>query len=109
MTEAFETRYGVAVAHAWGMTEMSPIGSFCSIKPDLDGLDREAMLDLKTKQGHPPFGVEFRIADDEGRDLPWDGATFGRLKVKGPAVAKAYFHRDEPILDERGFFDTGES
>jgi fatty-acyl-CoA synthase len=108
MTEAFETKYGVAVAHAWGMTEMSPIGSFCSIKPDLDGLDREAMLDLKTKQGHPPFGVEFRIADDEGRDLPWDGATFGRLKVKGPAVAKAYFHREEEILDERGFFDTGD-
>jgi len=108
MTETFERKYGVTVAHAWGMTEMSPIGSFCSIKPDFDGLDREAMLDLKTKQGHPPFGVEFRIADDAGRDLPWDGSTFGRLKVRGPAVAKAYFHRDEPILDERGFFDTGD-
>lgn len=108
MTEKFETKYGVTVAHAWGMTEMSPIGSFCSIKPDSDGLDREAMLDLKMKQGHPPFGVEFRIADDDGRDLPWDGATFGRLKVRGPAVAKAYFRREEPILDDRGFFDTGD-
>ena len=108
MTEKFETKYGVAVAHAWGMTEMSPIGSFCSIKPDSDGLDPEAMLDLKTKQGHPPFGVEFRIADDQGRDLPWDGVTFGRLKVRGPAVAKAYFHREEAILDDRGFFDTGD-
>jgi acyl-CoA synthetase (AMP-forming)/AMP-acid ligase II len=108
MTEKFETKYGVDVAHAWGMTEMSPIGSFCTIKPDYDGLDREAMLDLKMKQGYPPFGVEFRIADDEGRDLPWDGQTFGRLKVRGPTVSKAYFHRDEPILDDRGFFDTGD-
>jgi fatty-acyl-CoA synthase len=108
MTEKFETRYGVTVAHAWGMTEMSPIGSFCSIKPDHLGLDREAMLDLKTKQGHPPFTVEFRIEDDEGRALPWDGKVFGRLKVRGPAVARKYFHRDEDILDADGFFDTGD-
>ena len=56
------------------------------------------------------YGVDtFRLTDDEGSDLPWDGTTFGRLKVKGPAVAKAYFRREnEPILDERGFFDTGD-
>jgi acyl-CoA synthetase (AMP-forming)/AMP-acid ligase II len=108
MTEKFETKYGVTVAHAWGMTEMSPIGSFCSIKPDHAGLEHEAMLDLKVKQGHPPFTVEFKIVDDENRELPWDGTTFGRLKVRGPAVARAYFHRDEAILDEDGFFDTGD-
>ena len=108
MTEAFETKYGVTVAHAWGMTEMSPLGSVCSVKPDYGDISGEALLDLKMKQGHPPFGVEFRITDDEGRDLPWDGATFGRLKVRGPAVARAYFRRDEELLDEHGFFETGD-
>ena len=108
MTEAFETKYGVTVAHAWGMTEMSPLGSVCSVKPDYGDISGEALLDLKMKQGHPPFGVEFRITDDEGRDLPWDGQTFGRLKVRGPAVARAYFRRDEELLDEHGFFETGD-
>ncbi|AZO80417.1 MULTISPECIES: long-chain-fatty-acid--CoA ligase [unclassified Bosea (in: a-proteobacteria)] len=108
MTEAFETKYGVTVDHAWGMTEMSPIGSFCSIKPIYADLTGDALYDLKVKQGHPQFGVEFRLTDDDGTDLPWDGTTFGRLKVRGPAVAGAYYRHDQPILDERGFFDTGD-
>jgi acyl-CoA synthetase (AMP-forming)/AMP-acid ligase II len=108
MTVAFETRYGVRVSHAWGMTEMSPLGSFCSIKPDYGDISGEALFDLKVKQGHPPFTVEFRITDDAGRDLPWDGTTFGRLKVRGPAVARAYYGRDEAILDAQGYFDTGD-
>ncbi len=109
MTEAFERKYGVTVAHAWGMTEMSPLGSFCSIKPAQAHLTGDALYDLKVKQGHPPFTVEFRLTDDAGRDLPWDGKTFGRLKVRGPAVAGAYYRRaEEDILDEQGFFDTGD-
>ncbi|MGO4407232.1 long-chain-fatty-acid--CoA ligase [Bosea sp. RAF48] len=109
MTEAFERKYGVTVAHAWGMTEMSPLGSFCSMKPVYQQLEGEALYDLKVKQGHPPFTVEFRLTDDAGRDLPWDGKTFGRLKVRGPAVAGAYYRReDEDILDDHGFFDTGD-
>ncbi|ACA17172.1 AMP-dependent synthetase and ligase [Methylobacterium sp. 4-46] len=108
MTERFEREFGVSVTHAWGMTEMSPIGSFCSLKPEVSQLEGEARLDLKMKQGYPPFGVEFRLTDDAGRDLPWDGTTFGRLKVAGPAVAAAYFRDDTPILDDRGFFDTGD-
>ncbi len=108
MTEAFERKYGVTVAHAWGMTEMSPLGSFCSVKPVYQELEGEKLYDLKVKQGHPPFTVEFRLTDDAGRDLPWDGKTFGRLKVRGPAVAGAYFKRDEEILDDQGFFDTGD-
>ncbi|WP_332681722.1 long-chain-fatty-acid--CoA ligase [Bosea sp. (in: a-proteobacteria)] len=109
MTEAFETKYGVTVDHAWGMTETSPIGSFCSLKPDYADLEGEALYDLKVKQGHPQFTVEFRLTDDEGKELPWDGRTFGRLKVRGPAVAGAYFRReDEDILDAHGFFDTGD-
>lgn len=109
MTEAFETRYGVTVAHAWGMTEMSPLGSFCSIKPAYHALQGEALLDLKTKQGHPPFTVEMKITDDAGAPLPWDGRTFGRLKVRGPAIAASYMRGDGgDILDHDGFFDTGD-
>nr|WP_047582481.1 long-chain-fatty-acid--CoA ligase [Methylobacterium sp. ZNC0032] len=108
MTEVFERKYGVDVAHAWGMTEMSPLGSFCSLKPVYQGLEGDALYDLKVKQGHPPFTVEFRLTDDAGRDLPWDGQTFGRLKVRGPAVAGAYYRSDGAILDDHGFFDTGD-
>ncbi|MEH3147526.1 MAG: long-chain-fatty-acid--CoA ligase [Methylobacterium frigidaeris] len=108
MTERFERDYGVTVMHAWGMTEMSPVGSFCGLKPEVAGLTGDALYDQKMKQGYAPFGVSFRLTDDDDRDLPWDGETFGRLKVSGFAVAKAYFRSDEPILDEHGFFDTGD-
>jgi acyl-CoA synthetase (AMP-forming)/AMP-acid ligase II len=108
MIERFERDFGVAVMHAWGMTEMSPIGSFCALKPEVAGLDGAARLDLQVKQGYPPFGVAFRLTDDAGRDLPWDGTTFGHLKVAGPTVASAYFRDDTPILDASGFFDTGD-
>ncbi len=108
MTEKFEKDYGVYVIHAWGMTEMSPLGSLCTIKPEYAELGGDALYGLKVKQGHPPFGVEMRITDDTGRDQPWDGKTFGRLKVRGPAVARAYFKDDADILDTQGFFDTGD-
>jgi acyl-CoA synthetase (AMP-forming)/AMP-acid ligase II len=108
VTQAFRDRYGVEVMHAWGMTEMSPLGSVCSMKPEYRGLEGDAWLDVKQKVGHAPFMVEMTIADDEGRELPWDGTTFGRLKVRGPAVAKKYFRLDDEILDENGFFDTGD-
>ncbi|WP_298953192.1 long-chain-fatty-acid--CoA ligase [uncultured Methylobacterium sp.] len=108
MTERFERDYGVTVMHAWGMTEMSPVGSFCGLKPEVAGLTGEALYDQKMKQGFAPFGVQFRLTDDDNRDLPWDGETFGRLKVSGFAVARSYFRSDEPILDEHGFFDTGD-
>jgi acyl-CoA synthetase (AMP-forming)/AMP-acid ligase II len=108
MTEKFERNYGVNVIHAWGMTEMSPLGSLCTIKPDYADLTGDALFELKVKQGHPPFGVEMRITDDKGNDQPWDGKTFGRLKVRGPAVTRAYFKDDTDILDEQGFFDTGD-
>ena len=109
MIRAFEREYGVEVRHAWGMTEMSPIGSVCYIKPAAQTVSYEDALKLKTKQGFAPFGVEMRIVDDANKQLPWDGKTFGRLKVSGPAVAKAYFKGEGgQILDEDGFFDTGD-
>src|SRR5262249_9675030 len=107
--KTFEEEYGVEVVHAWGMTEMSPLGSLSTMNPEYAALAGDARLEVQQKQGHPPFGVEMKITDDAGRRLPWDGKTFGRLKVRGPAVARAYFKADdENILDEEGFFDTGD-
>jgi acyl-CoA synthetase (AMP-forming)/AMP-acid ligase II len=109
MIRAFEVDYGIEVRHAWGMTEMSPVGSTGSIKPILADRPREELLELKAKQGWAPFGVEMKIVDDEENEIPWDGHKFGRLKVAGFAVASAYFKGDGgDILDENGFFDTGD-
>ena len=94
ITQAFQDNYGVDVVHAWGMTEMSPLGTLCSLKPEYAGLTGEARLDIQEKQGHPPFTVEMKVTDDDGNEQPWDGKTFGRLKVRGPAVSRAYF-RDQ--------------
>jgi fatty-acyl-CoA synthase len=108
VTKTFREKYDVEVLHAWGMTEMSPLGSVCIVKPDYGDVQGEDWLDVKERAGQAPFGVEMKIVDDQNKPLPWDGTTFGRLKVKGPAVAKAYFRRDESILDEDAFFDTGD-
>jgi fatty-acyl-CoA synthase len=109
MTQAFQDTYGVQVIHAWGMTEMSPLGTVCTLKPEYAGLTGEARLDIQQMQGHSPFGVEMKITNDAGDRLPWDGKTFGRLKVRGPAVARSYFKGDGGhILDDEGFFDTGD-
>ena len=108
MISVFQDHYGVEVTHAWGMTEMSPLGTTCSLKPEYADLKGDALLDIQQKQGHAPFGVEMKITDDAGRRMPWDGKTFGRLKVRGPAVAKAYFKDESRILDDEGYFDTGD-
>ena len=109
VTERFEKQFGVQVLHAWGMTETSPLGTVCSITDDYAHLEGEALLDIKMKQGRTPFGVEMVIKDDADRHLPRDGKTFGRLKVRGPAISKAYFRGEggNP-LDAEGYFDTGD-
>ncbi len=108
MIKAFEEDYGVQVFHAWGMTEMSPLGTVGSIKPQLVDLKGEALLDVKQKQGYTPFGVEMKITDDADRPVPADGKTFGRIKVRGFAVARGYFKEGAEIIDDNGFFDTGD-
>jgi fatty-acyl-CoA synthase len=108
MTKTFQDVYGVEVCHAWGMTEMSPLGTLGTLKPEYAGLIGEARLDIQQKQGHPPFGVEMKITGDSGNELPWDGKKFGRLKVRGPAIARSYYREDAHILDDDGFFDTGD-
>ena len=109
MIETFEKDYNVEVFHAWGMTEMSPVGTLGSMKHKVASLEGDPLFDLKAKQGFGFFTVDMKITDDENKRLPWDGKTFGRLKVRGPAVARRYFKlEDTEILDEEGFFDTGD-
>jgi len=107
MIQAF-VDMGITVRHAWGMTEMSPIGTLAALKPPFTELTGDGRLEILQTQGYPPFAVEMMITDDAGKELPWDGKTFGRLKVRGPAVAKAYYRVDANILDSDGFFDTGD-
>jgi fatty-acyl-CoA synthase len=99
---------GIEVRHAWGMTEMSPLGTVGALQPQYAQLTGDAKLDVLQTQGYPPFMVEMKITDDAGKELPWDGKTFGRLKVRGPAVSRAYYRVESDILDEDGYFDTGD-
>jgi fatty-acyl-CoA synthase len=108
VTKTFQDVYGVEVLHAWGMTEMSPLGTVCSLKPEYASLSGEQRLDIQQKQGQSPFMVEMKITDDAGNRLPWDGKTFGRLKVRGPCIARAYYKEEGDILDAEAFFDTGD-
>lgn len=109
MMEKFENNYGVTVQHGWGMTEMSPIGTTSSLKSSSAKLPKDQQWKQKLKQGRTFFTVEMKIVDDEGRELPRDGKTFGNLLVRGPAVAKSYWKGEGgQILNEDGWFDTGD-
>jgi fatty-acyl-CoA synthase len=108
MIQAFEDR-GITVTHAWGMTETSPLGTMAAIKPPLDDLPREQQLEYQCKQGYPLFGVELKITDDKGKERPRDGKSVGRLKVKGPAIARGYYKgTGKEAFDRDGWFDTGD-
>lgn len=109
IVRGFRDEFGVSVTHAWGMTETSPIGTIAAPTAEIAAMNAEDQLRYNLKQGRPPLGVELSLVGDDGRSLPRDGTTFGRLKVRGPFVVGAYF-RDEggDILDDQGFFDTGD-
>jgi len=106
---AFEIDYEVDVIHAWGMTETSPLGTLGTLPPHLEDADIDTRMAQKLKQGRPPFGVELKVVDDDGNTIPRDGATSGRLLVRGAAIAGGYFKSaGGNVLDENGFFDTGD-
>ena len=112
MIAAFEEDYGVRLMHAWGMTEMSPLGTLCTLKNKHLGLPPERQREILQKQGRSIFGVDLRIVDGQGRDLPWDGKACGELLVRGPWIVESYYKGEaSPLMrDEqgRGWFPTGD-
>lgn len=109
MIQTFEDDYDVEVCHAWGMTETSPLGSVGSMTGETQTWPREQQLDVKCKQGRPVVGIEMEILDDDGNPLPHDGKAFGHLVVRGPWVVSEYMKAEGGnILDENGWFDTGD-
>ena len=108
LIRGFNDEFGIEVMQGWGMTETSPVGTLSNMTPELAALPFEEQLKWRTKQGTPPLGVELKIKNVAGQDLPHDGHTYGRLMVKGPTIAGGYYRSDEKILDHEGFFDTGD-
>ncbi|MEL6599482.1 MAG: long-chain-fatty-acid--CoA ligase [Pseudomonadota bacterium] len=106
--ETFQNVYGVQVLHAWGMTELSPLGTICSFKPEAMALESEARMDVQETTGHPPFTVELKITDDDGARLAEDGETQGKLWARGPSVVGTYLKQEGSATDAEGWFDTGD-
>ena len=108
MIKAFNDDYGVEVLHAWGMTEMSPLGTLCTLKNKHDALSADEKMKIRLKQGRAIYGVDMKIVDDAGKELPWDGKTYGDLLVKGPWVVREYYKDEggDPLVD--GWFPTGD-
>ena len=100
---------GVDVRQGWGMTETSPVGTVSTPTPEIADLSYDEQMPYRLKQGRPPVGIELKLVDDDGKKLPHDGQAVGRLMVRGPTVAGAYFKGvGGNILDDEGFFDTGD-
>jgi 3-(methylthio)propionyl---CoA ligase len=108
MLRSFQEDYGVNVLHAWGMTEMSPLGTVCTFKEKHLKMDKEARYAVQAKQGRAIFGVDMRIVGGDGKELPMDGKAFGDLQVRGPWVITSYFKGEggDPLQD--GWFPTGD-
>ena len=109
MMRAFVEKYDTNVIHAWGMTEMSPMGTLGNLKGSMLDLPPGEKWKQRLKQGRPGFGIDMKITDDENKALAHDGKVFGRLKVKGPAISSAYFKGEgASAFDADGWFDTGD-
>jgi fatty-acyl-CoA synthase len=108
MITAFNDVYGVEVLHAWGMTEISPLGTVCTLKNKHLALTSEEKMKVRLKQGRSIYGVDMKIVDGEGKELPWDGAACGDLLVRGPWVISAYYMGEggSPLIN--GWFPTGD-
>ena len=107
LMDTYRKDYGVTLAHAWGMTEMSPLGTYNTLKEKHLRLPPEEQRKVSLKQGRPPFGVDLKIVGPEGNELPRDGKAFGDLLVRGPWVVSQYFAVDEDPLQD-GWFPTGD-
>lgn len=107
MIKEFQERHDVFLMHAWGMTELSPLGTLGTPTARLRSLPLEARYQYQRKQGRPVFGIQLKILDGNGNPLPHDGKAFGRLMVKGPWVIERYYLAEKTAL-ENGWFDTGD-
>ena len=108
MIRAFQDEYGVEVLHAWGMTEMSPLGTVTTFKAKHAGWTKEQRVALQNKQGRAIFGVDMRIVGEDGSELPNDGKAFGDLQVRGPWVIQSYFKGEGGDPLKQGWFPTGD-
>lgn len=107
LMRTLQETYGVRVSHAWGMTELSPLGVSCTFRPHHFELPQDAQYAIQAKQGRAVFGVDIRIVGDDGSELEWDGTTAGELQVRGPWVTSGYFgDENSPLVD--GWFPTGD-
>ena len=110
MIEAFESM-DVSVCHAWGMTEMSPVGTVGTLPPEMDKLSLKERVDLKTSQGRRTYGVELKIVDEDGNRLPHDGVASGELFTRGNTIVSGYFNDEEAsqgVFDDEDWFTTGD-
>jgi fatty-acyl-CoA synthase len=107
MIEAFH-QLGVEVLHGWGMTEMSPLGTVCRLKGKQLTLPWSEQLPILATQGRAVFGVDMKIVDPQGKELPWDGASAGDLLVRGPWIVSHYFKHEQEKLLIDGWFHTGD-
>ena len=103
----FLDNHGIETIHAWGMTELSPLGTLFSPKAGYDTLSKEDQDAVKAKQGRAMYGMNIKITDDSNQELPWDGKSFGSLKAKGGWVCDGYYKLDTP-RDPDGWFETGD-
>ncbi len=108
MITAFQEEHGAKVLHAWGMTEMSPLGTACRLLPKHANATAEEKLAVQMKQGRPIFGVDLRLVDDSGSVVPHDGTTSGHLQTKGLWIASGYFKSDDRTQHQDGWFYTGD-
>ncbi|OLC12507.1 MAG: long-chain fatty acid--CoA ligase [Candidatus Rokubacteria bacterium 13_1_40CM_69_27] len=110
LLEKFDKKYGAPMLHAWGMTEMTPLGTICRLKSYMETLPDEERYAIRAKQGYPTVCVDLRIVDDEGREQPWDGQSMGEMQVRGPWVIRSYYNNPDSAdrFTPDGWFRTGD-
>ncbi len=111
MITAFQDEYGVSVLHAWGMTEMSPLGTLCTLKNKHLQMGKDEQMHILQKQGRAIYGVDMKIVGADGQEQPWDGKSYGDLLVRGPWILDSYYRGESPLVKDeqgRGWFPTGD-